>query len=102
MMDADGKNVVNLTKSAAYDGWPCFSPDGKKIVFSSNRQGPANTGQLYIVNIDGSGLKQITSGPGGFAIPWWTKDGTKIYAYQYWETENYEFGNLTEISVPKD
>ena len=65
--NADGSNEVNLSKNAAFDGWPAWSPDGKRIAFSSNRAGPANTGQIFVVNADGTGLRQITGGPAGFA-----------------------------------
>jgi Tol biopolymer transport system component len=98
VMNADGTNPVNLTKNAAYDGWPMWSPDGKKILFSSNRAGPANIGQLYLINPDGSSLQQITDGPGSFVQPSWSHDGKKIFAHQHWETE--EFGNLVEFDVP--
>lgn len=98
VMNVDGTNPVNLTKNAAYDGWPMWSPDGKKIVFSSNRAGPANIGQLYLINRGGTGLQQITDGPGSFVQPSWSPDGNKIFAHQHWETE--EFGNLVEFDVP--
>jgi len=98
VMNADGSNPINLTNNAAYDGWPMWSPDGKKIVFSSSRAGPANIGQLYLINPDGTGLQQITEGPGSFVQPSWSRDGKKIFAHQHWETE--EFGNVVEFDVP--
>lgn len=98
VMNADGTNPVNLTKNAGYDGWPMWSPDGRKILFSSNRAGPANIGQLYVINPDGTGLQKITDGPGSFVQPSWSRDGKKIFAHQHWETE--EFGNLVEFAVP--
>ena len=98
--DADGSNEVNVSKNAAFDGWPVWSPDGKMIAFSSNRAGPANTGQIYLVAADGSGLRQLTSGPGGFAQPSWSPDGRRIVAYQNWETAQYQYGNIAIIDVP--
>lgn len=97
---ADGSGEVNLSKSAAFDGWPAWSPDGKMIAFSSNRAGPANAGQIFLIAPDGTGLRQITSGPGGFAQPSWTPDGRHIVAYQDWETPQYEYGNIAIIDVP--
>ena len=88
--NADGSNEVNLSKNAAFDGWPVWSPDGQRIAFSSNRAGPANTGQIFVLNVDGSGLRQLTSGPGGFAQPSWSWDGRRIVAYQNWETAEYQ------------
>lgn len=100
VMDSDGTNAVNLTKNAAFDGWPTWSPDSKRILFSSNRTGPVNTGQLYVVNVDGTNLQKITDGPGSIQQPSWSRDGKKIYAYQNWETETEEFGNLVEFKIP--
>ncbi len=96
-MNADGSNPVNVSKSAAYDGWPAWSPDGTTIVFSSNRAGPANIGQLYAVELDGSNLRKLTDGPGSFVQPSWSRDGKRIYAFQHWETE--DFGNLAVFEV---
>jgi TolB protein len=96
-MKADGSDPINISKSAAYDGWPAWSPDGKRIVFSSNRAGPANIGQLYAVDPDGSNLEKLTDGPGAFVQPSWSPDGRRIYVHQHWETE--EFGNLVVFEV---
>jgi TolB protein len=97
VMNADGSNPVDVSKSAAYDGWPAWSPDGATIVFSSNRAGPANIGQLYAVDPDGGNLRKLTDGPGSFVQPSWSRDGKHIYAFQHWETE--EFGNLTVFEM---
>jgi TolB protein len=99
VMDADGKNVINVSKSPGFDGWPCWSPDGNKIVFSSNRTGPANTGQLYMANSDGSSLNKVFDFAGSLVQPSWSKDGKGIYAYQSFETAEYEYGNITYIKL---
>ena len=62
--NSDGSDERILTNSAAFDGWPTWSPDGKFIAFASNRLGPANHGQIFVMSPDGSGLRQISTLPG--------------------------------------
>lgn len=68
VMDADGGHPQNLSQDPATDELPTWSPDGTRVVFRSNRDGRV---ALYMVNIDGSGLRRLTQGTkdvGGFAI----------------------------------
>ncbi len=102
VMDIDGKNIVNITRSPAFDGWPTWSPDSKKIVFASNRSGKPNAGQLYVCNSDGSGFQQLTDLPGAVAQPWWNANGKTIYGYQLWETSEDQFGFVVAIPVYPD
>ncbi len=37
-MDADGKNPRRITRAEGYDGGPFFSPDGKQIIYRSDRK----------------------------------------------------------------
>src|SRR5215510_9772707 len=57
LMSPDGSNVRRLTDNAATDGFPALSPDGKKIVFDSNRNRvegePVNTADLFVMNTKG-------------------------------------------------
>ncbi|HEX9615550.1 MAG TPA: amidohydrolase family protein, partial [Bacteroidota bacterium] len=52
-----GGDAKALTSGPAYDVQPRFSPDGKQISFTSDRDGLDN---LWIMNVDGSGLNQVT------------------------------------------
>jgi TolB protein len=99
VMDVDSNNLTNLSVSPAFDGWPWWSPDSRQIVFASNRSGPANVGQLFVVNTDGTGLRKITDAPASLAQPNWSKDGKLIYAFQSWETSEYEYGNVVVLEV---
>src|SRR4029078_981861 len=47
VMNYDGTNPMNISKNAAFDGWPVWAANGKKILFASNRNGPANTSQIF-------------------------------------------------------
>jgi TolB protein len=56
----DMKDAVNLSASPqANEGWPSWSPDGSKVLFSSNRSGVM---VVYVVNADGTSLRALTDG----------------------------------------
>jgi TolB protein len=70
-------NVTNAPDSSELD--PSWSPDGTKIAFASSQNDPTgDTYDIYLVNVDGTGLAQLTSGPEDDAVPNWSPDGTKI------------------------
>ncbi len=69
-------NIRDLTNTPTVDNYlPRVSPDGTKIVFSSNRDGE---GDLYVINIDGTGERRLTSGGGDDGSASWSPDGTEI------------------------
>ena len=51
-MNADGSNVRQLTNAKGYDGGPFISPDGKWIIFRSDRK-EEHMLQIYVIGIDG-------------------------------------------------
>jgi TolB protein len=61
----------NMTK----DWYPAWSPDGKKIVFSSNE---SDDYEIWTMNADGSNRQRITNRPGLDTLPRWSPDGRKI------------------------
>ena len=69
-------SVSRLTNSELYEYAPSLSPDNSKIAFS----GWASDGsaQIYVVNMDGSELRSITTKPGLYAQPKWTPDGMSV------------------------
>lgn len=81
VMASDGSGQTRLTTDPASDVWPSYSPDGSKIVFSSNRNGNANPEgdyELFVMNSDGTGLVQLTSNTEDDLFPAWSPDGTRI------------------------
>lgn len=57
---ADGSDEKNLTNDEGSDFYGALSPDGKQAVFVSTRVGNRER-HLYVVNTDGTGLKQLTN-----------------------------------------
>ena len=76
MMNADGTDQHQITHLGGANFAPYFTPDGTRIIFSSNYKN-AHSGNfdLYIVNVDGSGLEQITTDPGFDGFPQFSPDG---------------------------
>ena len=74
LMDSTGDNPLRLTYNSVPDYYPAISPDGNKIVFSSNNE-------LWIMNTDGSNSIQLTIEGG--TEPAWSPDGTKIVYHRY-------------------
>lgn len=61
VMNSDGTNEVNLSKNArAKDGWPTWFPDGKRVVFASDRDGRY---QIYSVDIESKEIKKLVNSP---------------------------------------
>lgn len=79
IMDADGKNVRQLTQTpGCYNGGPFFSPDGKRVVFRSDRKKKDHL-QLYVINADGTGERALTDDLNWVQwAPYWHKDGKHI------------------------
>ena len=71
---SDGSGLVNLTNNAAADWSPATSPYGKKIVFTSERDG---NGHLYVLDADGQ-LVRITNGAGYDSHADWSPRGNEI------------------------
>jgi Tol biopolymer transport system component len=73
--DADGSNAKRITDNPKYDAEPVVSPDGKRIVFGSQREGDFD---IYSMNIDGTDVRRLTDRVGYDGGPWWSPDGSKI------------------------
>lgn len=71
----DGKIVRPLTTGPGYNAEATLSPDGKKIVFTSSRDGDL---EIYTMNADGSGAKRLTYTPGYDGGPFFSPDGKWI------------------------
>ena len=71
----DGRELHRLTFSPGYDAEATVSPNGKKIVFTSVRDGDID---LYSMNIDGTGLKRLTDDVGYDGGAFYSPDSKRI------------------------
>jgi TolB protein len=94
----DGTSSANLSNSPAYDGWPTWSPDGRWLVFTSNRGQQPNVGQIHAIRPDGTGLKQLTEGLSK-AQPSFSADGKRLYFYENVETDQFEIGHIASVEI---
>ncbi len=74
-MNADGSNVTRLTNIRAIEKSPAWSPDGRRIAFSSDRDGHF---EIYVMNADGSKVIRLTNTPGFSRQPTWSPDNQRI------------------------
>jgi TolB protein len=104
-MDADGKNVKRLTDEIGYDGGAFYSPDSKQIVYRrSTVNTPAEIArykdllakhlivptvfEVWVMNADGTGKRQVTNLSGGSFAPFFTPDGKRIiFCTNYFATD---------------
>ena len=63
VMDNDGSNQRRLTNNPFAEWHPSWSPDGKRIVFTSDRDERAGNRQIYVMNADGGNLRRLTNNP---------------------------------------
>lgn len=76
-MNADGTNMVRITSSKKKNGkWannedPVFSPDGRLLMYTSNRSGPS---QIYISDLEGEEERNITNDSHNYFKPRWSNN----------------------------
>jgi len=88
LMGRDGTNLRQVVDLSAWD--PTWSPDGSAILFASDINNTNNKSQLFIVNVDGTGLRQV----GDFPFlrgrsDWSIQDLIVTYSGMRWERELY-------------
>jgi tricorn protease-like protein len=74
-MNRFGGEIRQLTDNATVDAVPSWSPDGKHLVFFSNRDG---NNEIYRMRADGSGQTNLTNDPGADETATFSPDGKRI------------------------
>jgi Tol biopolymer transport system component len=95
--DADGSHASTITDFGCASFAPTFTPDGKKILFASNKHAcDTRRFDLYMMNLDGSGLEQVTDFGGFTSFPEFSPDGkTLVFCSDRDTKEKYEFNIFT-------
>ncbi|HYE16354.1 MAG TPA: hypothetical protein VD968_18090 [Pyrinomonadaceae bacterium] len=78
--DPDGSNVKQLTSAPGYDAEATMSTDGKRIVFTSVRDGDLD---IYTMGADGRNVRRLTNELGYDGGPFFSRDGKKIVYRAY-------------------
>ena len=99
---------VWLTNNDQIENYPSWSPDGNRIVYVSD-QGADSGSHVFIMDRDGTNIKQVTTNPGGYKYPKWNP-ATPLIAVHDWLSnsisifkENGElFGVVPERNVTFD
>lgn len=115
-MNIDGSNVQQITQDLGYDGGAFFSPDGSKLIWRASRpkteeeqkkykdllaQGlvePSDM-ELYIANVDGSDMRQITQLGNANWAPFFHPSGEKVlFASNHASERGFPF-NIYMINI---
>ena len=76
VVSRDGSQWRDLTNDKFFDRYPRWSPDGKKIAFTSDRGGRY---EIWMLDADTANLRQLTfDTTGDTSFPLWSPDGTQI------------------------
>ncbi|MEP7168935.1 MAG: hypothetical protein ABI855_06145 [Bacteroidota bacterium] len=116
LMNADGTGFTKLTKDEKYEcSSPQWSPDGKKILFQRSiairkpwkeitreemRQ-KNKSGEIMIMNTDGTGISILLSNLEGEVAPLWSKDGEMIYYLTKQDTIPVLYSMMVDKNKPE-
>lgn len=90
----DGSDLRRLTHTPGYDAEATISRDGKKIVFTSTRDGDLD---IYTMDADGRNVKRLTTEVGYDGGPFFSPDGTKIVYRAHHPQDPQEVAEYQEL-----
>ncbi len=75
ILDVESGRIRYLTDGRYSDGDPTWSPNGRQIAFSSDRDGNR---EIYVMDPDGTTVRRLTDHPAWDGHPYWSPDGSRI------------------------
>jgi Tol biopolymer transport system component len=93
-VNRDGTGLKRITNYNTYTAEGVLSPDGKRMVFTSLKDGDLD---IYTMNVDGTDVRQLTHQAGYDGGPWWSPDGTKIAYRAYHPTDPTELKDYQDL-----
>jgi Tol biopolymer transport system component len=98
----------NVTRHPRGDFRPAFSPDSRRLAFSSDRDSPINTssaigrirdGDIYTTELKNGRVERLTDAPGWDGSPAWSSDGATIAFYSQRDTKSAARQQLTTVQA---
>jgi len=79
VMNRDGSGQRQVTKLGGANFAPSWHPDGKRLIFASNKADPKGRDfDIYLINLDGTGLERVTYNNTFDGFPMFSPDGTHL------------------------
>ncbi len=91
----EGGRALRLTSTPAVESDPWFSPDGRRVAFTSNRSG---TDQVYVVSAEGGTPRRLTWYPAPSQARGWSPDGSRVLYASTRETAPTGYERLWTVS----
>ncbi|HEX6719896.1 MAG TPA: hypothetical protein VF088_22505 [Pyrinomonadaceae bacterium] len=92
--NSDGSDLKQLTNTPGYDAETTITLDGKKLVFTSVRDGDLD---IYTMDADGKNVRRLTNELGYDGGPFWSYDGKQIVYRAYHPKTDQEKTDYTEL-----
>lgn len=100
LMNADGSDQRRLDENPALDVHPMWHPGGNSLVFSSSRSDPdAENLDIYVIDVDGGGVRQLSSGSMNESLASYSADGENIIFEVQVPDDSHPLGYRVEIAV---
>jgi len=90
----DGSDMKQITNTPGYDAESVISPNGKKIAFTSVRDGDLD---IYTMDVDGKNVKRLTTEIGYDGGPFWSYDSQWIVFRAYHPKTQKEIGEYEAL-----